>query len=121
MIRSLLAGTLLAGIASAALAADPAAGEKVFKTQCALCHTVEPGKNKIGPSLFGVVGRKAGTVPGFHYSSANQNSGITWDDAALNKYLQDPKAMVPGTLMTYAGLKNDTQRADVIAYLDTLH
>lgn len=121
MFRSLMAGLLMAGIATAALAADPAAGEHIFKSQCGICHSAAKGKNMIGPSLFGVVGRKAGTEPGFHYSAANKNSGLTWDDATLEKYLQNPKALVPGTIMTYGGLKDDAKRADVIAYLNTLH
>jgi cytochrome c len=101
-------------------AADPAAGQAVFKSQCAICHSPVAGKNMIGPSLFGVVGRKSGTVPGFHYSAANQNDNLTWDAATLDKYLTSPKTVVPGTTMTYAGLKDDTKRADLIAYLTTL-
>ena len=73
-----------------------------------------------GPSLAGVVGRKTGTVPGFHYSPANQKVNLTWDEATLNKYLQSPRTTVPGTTMTYVGLKDDTKRADLIAYLATL-
>ena len=103
-----------------AAAQDAAAGEKVFKTQCAVCHSAVQGKNGIGPSLHEVVGRTAGTVPNYQYSAANKNSGLTWDDAALDRYLKAPQQVVPGTKMTYAGLKNDTQRADLIAYLGTL-
>lgn len=122
MIRLLVIGTFLAVTsATAAQAADPAQGEKVFKSQCAVCHSITPGRNVIGPSLFGVVGRKSGQVSGFHYSNANKNSNLTWDEATLNKYLADPRGLVPGTLMTYAGLKDDTKRADLIAYLATLH
>ena len=122
MFRALLAGAALAFIvATTASAADPAAGQKVFKSQCSICHSVAKGRNIIGPSLFGVVGRKAGTEPGFSYSKANANSGLTWDEATLEKYLADPQKMVPGTKMTYAGLKNDAERADLIAYLATLH
>lgn len=122
MIRSLAIGVLLAAVAMAtAQAADSTAGQKVFKSQCAICHSVTAGKNMIGPSLFGLVGRKAGQEPGYTYSSANKNSGITWTEAELNKYLTNPQAIVPGTKMPYAGLKNDDQRADLIAYLATLH
>ena len=121
MMRSLIAGLLLAGIATAALAADPAAGEKIFKSQCGICHSTVAGKNAIGPSLFGVVGTKAGEVPGFHFSEANKKSGLTWDNATLDRYLQNPRGVVPGTLMTYAGLKDEAKRADLIAYLNTLH
>lgn len=74
----------------------------------------------IGPSLFGVVGREAGTIPGFHYSPANKNSGITWTPEKLDPYLTNPKAIVPGTTMMFAGLKDAQQRADLIAYLATL-
>ena len=96
-------------------------GQKVFKQQCGLCHDTAAGKNRVGPSLFGVIGRKSGTVDGFHYSDGNKSSGLTWDQATLDKYLADPRGTVPGTTMTYAGVKNDDQRKDIIAYLATLH
>jgi cytochrome c len=108
-------------IAPAARAQDVEAGQKAFKTQCGLCHDVAQGKNRVGPSLFGVVGRKSGTVDGFHYSDGNKNSGLTWDQATLDKYLADPRGTVPGTTMTYAGVKNDQTRKDIIGYLATLH
>lgn len=101
-------------------AGDPAAGQSIFKTQCSICHAVLSGKNSIGPSLFGVVGRKSGSVAGFHYSQANQSDNLTWDEATLDKYLLSPKTVVPGTTMIYAGLKDDTKRADLIAYLATV-
>jgi cytochrome c len=119
--RGVIAGLLLAGSATAALAADPAAGEKIFKTQCGICHAVVAGQNRIGPTLFGVVGRPAGSVPGFNYTADHKKLGITWDAANLDKYLTNPRAMVPDTSMVYAGLKDDTQRADLVAYLETLH
>lgn len=103
-----------------AQAADPAAGERVFKTQCGACHSPLAGKNLVGPSLHGIVGRHSGTVEGFRYSAANKAANLTWDQATLDKYLTSPKAMVPGTTMTYVGLKNDTQRGDLIAYLATV-
>src|SRR5271166_5870439 len=122
MIRNLMAGAFIAVVAStSASAADPAAGEHVFKSQCSICHSAAAGRNMIGPSLFGIVGRKAGTIEGFHYSAANKSSGLTWDEATLEKYLADPKATVPGTIMTYPGLKNGAQREDLVAYLATLH
>jgi len=112
---------LAIGLLSApAMAADAEAGAKVFKTQCAVCHSPVAGKNMVGPSLFGVVGRVAGSAPGFKYSAANKGSGVTWDEANLEKYLPNPRAFIAGTTMTYAGLKNDAQRADLIAYLATL-
>ena len=102
------------------MAADAEAGAKIFKTQCAVCHSPVAGKNMVGPSLFGIVGRQSGTAPGFTYSAANKESGVTWDEGNLDKYLPNPRAFIVGTTMTYAGLKNDTQRADLIAYLATL-
>jgi cytochrome c2 len=116
----MLVGLLLTGLVSSANAADPAAGKSVFSSQCSICHSPQAGKNMIGPSLFGIVGRKTGSVSGFHYSPANQGANLTWDNATLDKYLQSPRTSVPGTTMTYAGLKDDTKRADLIAYLATL-
>jgi len=113
-----IALALLAG--SPAFAADPANGAKLFKAKCSVCHSTEAGQNKIGPSLFGIVGRPTGSVAGYNYSPANKAAGLTWDLATLDKYLVDPRAMVPGTKMTFPGLKVDGERADVIAYLATL-
>lgn len=104
-----------------ALAGDPAAGQVVFKAQCAACHSVTPGKNLTGPSLAGIIGRKTGTIEGFRYSAANKAATLTWDEAHLDPYLKSPKTVIPGTTMTYAGLKDDTKRADLIGYLSTLH
>jgi cytochrome c len=103
-----------------AWAADPAAGEAVFRSQCAICHSPKPDRNMIGPTLFGVVGRTTGSVPGYAYSVSNKNSNITWTAEVLDKYLEAPKAVIPGTKMPYAGLKDATKRADLIAYLETL-
>ena len=121
MGRAGIAGLMLAGSATAALAADPAAGQQIFKAQCSICHSVAPGVNSIGPTLFGVVGRPAGSVPGFQYSADHKKLGVTWDAATLDKYLTNPRAMVPDTTMIYAGLKDDAERANLIAYLQTLH
>jgi cytochrome c len=104
----------------AAFAADPNAGQKLFNVQCSACHSPAAGVNMVGPSLFGVVGRKSGSIANFRYSAANRDAGITWDAETLDKYLTNPRAMLPGTTMPYAGIKNDAQRADVIAYLATL-
>jgi len=108
--------------ATAARADDEAAeGKKIFNRVCNACHTDQAGgPKKLGPSLFGVVGRKAGTIEGFRYSDANKKSGVTWTPEELDKYLKDPKAVVPGTTMAFAGLKKDDDRKDVIAYLQTL-
>ena len=106
---------------SIAHAGDAAAGKTVFTRVCGACHTDQAeGPKKLGPTLFGVVGRKAGTIEGFRYSAANKNSGLTWTPEVLDEYLKDPKAKVPGTIMAFAGLKNDTERQNVIAYLATL-
>lgn len=97
---------------------DAAAGEKVFM-QCASCHVVEPGVNRVGPSLAGIVGRAAGSVEGYNYTDANANSGITWTPEKMFQYLENPMRVVPGTKMAFAGLKDGQDRADVIAYLQT--
>ena len=93
-------------------------GETLFKKNCAICHTLEAGKNKIGPSLAGVVGRKAGSVPGFAYSAANKNSGDIWDAQTLDIYLVDPRKFMPGTKMVFVGLKNPEDRKALIEYLE---
>ena len=111
--------TLIAG--GGAQAADAVAGEAVFKSQCSICHSVLVGRNQVGPSLAGIVGRPAGQVANFHYSPANKNSGLTWDAATLDRYLTNPGAVVPHTIMTYGGLKDPDKRANLIAYLATLH
>ena len=96
---------------------DAAAGKTVFN-QCKACHQAGPeAKNSVGPVLNGIVGRKAGEYPGYSYSEANKNSGLTWDEATLRVYLTDPKAKVPGTKMMFAGIKREKQLDDLIAYL----
>jgi len=107
-----------AGVTLASLTGDAAKGEKVF-AQCKACHVAEAGKNRVGPSLWAVVGRTAGTVPGFNYSKANKESGVTWSEDVLFTYLEAPAKFMPGTRMAFAGLKNPQDRADVIAYLKT--
>ena len=127
MVRTQVATRLAAALAFAtpalfgtAQAADAGAGERVFRTQCSACHSVQPGRNMVGPSLAGVVGRASGSVAGFHYSDANKSAGVKWTADVLDQYLLAPGDIVPGTTMTYPGLPNDTQRADLIAYLQTL-
>ncbi|MGF1611210.1 MAG: c-type cytochrome [Kiloniellales bacterium] len=95
---------------------DPAKGERAFN-KCKACHALEAGKNKIGPSLHGLMGRNAGTVEGFKYSDAMMNSGLTWDEETLDQYLADPKGFIPGNKMVFVGLKKEGEREDVIAYL----
>ncbi|MAZ02667.1 MAG: cytochrome C [Sneathiella sp.] len=110
----------LSFFATSALAdGDAAKGEKVFK-KCKACHTIEQGaKNKVGPNLFGIVGAKAGHVEDYKYSKAMMDSGITWDETALDEYLKKPKAYVKGTKMSFVGLKKEDDREDLIAYLKT--
>lgn len=100
-------------------AADVAKGAKVFK-KCQACHKVEPGVNATGPSLFGVVGREVATEAGFGYSGAMAEHGGTWTPEELDHFLTKPSAAVPGTAMSFAGLKKESDRVDVIAYLDSL-
>jgi cytochrome c len=100
-------------------AADAEAGKKVFY-KCAVCHSAESGVTRVGPSLYGVVGRKAGSLPNFNYSSAMRKYGVTWTPETLNTYLAAPMKQVKGTKMTFAGIKDETDRANVIAYLETL-
>lgn len=107
------------GAKLASFTGDAAKGEATFAA-CKVCHAVEAGVNKIGPSLAGIVGRSAGTVAGYTYSAANKNSGITWSPEKLFQYLENPQRIVPGTKMTYPGLPDEQKRADVIAYLGTL-
>ncbi|MGV6850484.1 MAG: c-type cytochrome [Marinibacterium sp.] len=99
--------------------ADVDKGAKVFK-KCASCHKIEDGVNATGPSLYGVVGRAVGTEPGFGYSAPMAGHGGDWTPEALNVFLTNPKGEVPGTAMSFAGLKKITDRANVIAYLDSL-
>lgn len=109
-------GLALAAMLLAPVAATAADAPAAFN-QCKACHKVEAGKHGVGPSLFGVYGRKAGLADGYKYSDAHMKSGLTWDDATLAKYLADPKATVPGNKMAFAGLKKPEDRANVIAYL----
>jgi len=108
---------VLVASAGAAAAQNPAAGEKVF-AKCKICHQVgETAKNFVGPVLNGVVGRPAGTYPGYNYSEANKTSALTWDEATLKVYLKNPKEKVPGTKMVFPGLPSDDDIANVIAYV----
>jgi cytochrome c len=119
----LLAATLptlfltAAGVARAVEAGDPTLGKKVF-AKCQACHSLEAGKNKVGPTLHGVMGRASGSEADFKYSDAMKNAHLTWDAATLDKYLTNPKAAVPGTKMAFPGIGKEKDRADLISYLE---
>lgn len=108
----------ISGDTFAQFTGDAAAGEAVF-AQCRACHVTDPGVNRIGPSLHAIVGREAGTVPGYNYSPANANSGITWTPEKLFQYLENPQRVIPGTKMAFAGIPDSQKRADLIAWLAT--
>ncbi len=119
-------GALMAAVALAlavparAQEGDPTAGAKVFK-KCAACHTLDAGgKSRIGPDLYGVVGRTTGTLAGFSYSEVLKQAGAdghVWTEEEISSFLENPKAKYPGTKMTFVGLKKPEDRADVIAYI----
>jgi len=117
MRRAVLAAIALAASTAAASAQDVAAGEQSFK-KCLPCHSVGAGaKNKVGPELNGLDGRKAGTTEGFNYTEGNKNSGITWNESVFKEYIKDPRAKIPGTKMVFAGIKNEQEVNDLWAYL----
>jgi cytochrome c len=108
---------ILAATCGTAAAGDVAAGENSFK-KCLACHAIGEGaKNKVGPELNGLDGRKSGTVAGYNYSDANKNSGITWNEAQFKEYIKDPKAKIPGTKMAFAGIKNEKEADDLWSYI----
>ena len=119
--KTVIALALLAGTTMAAQAAgDAKAGANVFK-RCAVCHTDDKGGGDgLGPNLFGVVGRKAASEPGFAYSAPLKKSGIVWNEATLTKWVASPQRMVPGTKMQFAGITSKTQQANVVAFLASL-
>ena len=104
--------------AGPARARDAAAGEKVFGV-CRACHQIgETAKIAVGPVLNGVIGRKAGTYPGYSYSEANKNSGITWDEATFTTYIKNPRGTIPGTKMIFIGITDEKKIKDLIAFLE---
>jgi cytochrome c len=115
-----LAAVALLVVASSATMARADDGPTVFNDNCAVCHATEPGVNKLGPSLAGVVGRPSASLKDFPYSDAMQKAGVTWTKLVLDKYLTDPQAMVKGTKMLFPGVKNAKDRKVLIDYLATL-
>lgn len=109
----------LASAAATAAAAAPAGPPASFAV-CAACHATVPGKNGLGPSLAGIWGEKAGAVPGFTFSQAMLDSGLTWNQGSLDRYLADPRGVVPGTKMAFGGVKDAAKRQEIIDYIRTL-
>lgn len=117
MQRLTLSALAVIASSAGALAQDVAAGKTAFN-KCVACHAVGEGvRNKVGPVLNGLDGRKSGTVEGFSYTEANRNSGITWDREQFLDYIKDPKAKIPGTRMVFAGIKKESEAADLWAFL----
>jgi cytochrome c len=98
---------------------DPARGEKLYE-DCVACHPIERGAHGIGPTLYGIIGRKAGEMADYRYSRALRHSGITWTAEALDTFIADPQASVPANRMPYAGMPDTVDRADLIAYLQRM-
>jgi len=108
---------IVAAFAQTAQAQDASAGENSFK-KCLPCHAIGEGaKNKVGPELNGIDGRHSGVAPGYSYSDANKNSGITWNKDVFLEYIKDPRAKIPGTKMIFPGIKNEKEAGDLWAYL----
>ena len=121
MLKWVVAAGVMLALPAMASAQDAEAGKKVF-TKCAPCHAIGPGaKNKVGPYLNGILDRPAASVEGFAYSDALKKSGLKWDDANLHKWLENPKALVPGTKMVFPGVKDETERDDLIAYIKSFN
>ena len=121
MYKAVLFAAAFALATAPAFAAGDAGNGKTIFGRCAICHTVQKGgPNGLGPNLFGVTGRKAASLPTFMYSGALKSSGITWTDDKLTAWISGPARLVPGTKMSFGGISNTSQVADVIAYLHTL-
>ena len=117
MRKLLVAAAISIAWVGTAAAQDLAAGATSYK-KCVACHDVGPtAKNKVGPVLNGLDGRKSGTVAGYNYSDANKGSGITWNEESFLDYIKDPKAKIPGTKMVFAGIKDETEIANLTAFL----
>lgn len=120
VLRTAFLGLTLAAVGTTGALAqdgDPAEGKKVFR-KCQACHTLQEGKHRQGPSLYGVIGRQAGTADGFkRYSDVMKSYDVVWDEESLSAYLENPREALPGNRMIFVGLKDAQDRADVIAYL----
>lgn len=113
----IVASAVIVASVGSASAQDLAAGENSFK-KCLPCHSVgEEAKNKVGPVLNGLDGRKSGTIEGYNYTEANKNSGIIWSEETFSEYIKDPRAKIPGTKMVFAGIKNENEIKSLWAYL----
>ena len=116
VIRVMFMATLLS-IAGAAAADETSSGTAELQ-KCKICHSLEKGApNRVGPNLFGVYGRKAGMAPGYNYSEALKRSGIVWNDASLSAFLRDPQGEIPGSHMSFPGIKDDDERAGLLQEL----
>ncbi|UEM03449.1 cytochrome c family protein [Skermanella mucosa] len=116
-LLAIAAALAMTPVSIASAQGDAAAGEKAFN-KCKACHTIEQGgANRVGPNLHGVVGREAGAVQGFSYSKPIQETDVSWTEDNLDKYLADPKGFIPGNKMAFPGIKNESERQNIIAYL----
>jgi cytochrome c len=115
--KILVLSVMLSAPSAMALAQDLEAGAASFR-KCGACHDIgENAKNKVGPELNGIEGRKSGTAPSYNYSDANKNSGITWNEAVFLEYIKDPRGKIPGTKMIFPGIKNENEAKNLWAYL----
>lgn len=116
-IKTLLASAIVASVSSAAYSQTPD-GQQAFNNSCRTCHTVKAGDNRQGPSLAGIVGKKAGTTEGFNFSPSLAQSDLTWDEATLDKFIENPEAVASGNAMKpYGGVADPAQRKSIIEYL----
>ena len=117
MLKWVVAAGLVIALPAVASAQDADAGKSVFN-KCRACHDIGEGaKNKVGPHLNSIFGRKAGSVEGFNYSDALKNSGIVWDEASIDAYVADPKGKIPGNKMVFVGIKDEADRKNLIAFM----